>query len=87
MANDTRVLFCLIEGDTNLFEVTVSTGESICFLKEVIQEKRKNRLLRDVDAADLVLWKVSRFSRNYPVAVETLLAAQRTRIRKISENS
>ena len=67
MANDTRVLFCLIEGDTNPFEVTVSTGKSISFLKEVIQEKRKNGPLRDVDAADLVLWKVSRFSRNYPV--------------------
>jgi len=67
MANDTRVLFCLIQGDSNPFEVTVSTGKSISFLKEVIQEKRKNGPLRDVDAADLVLWKVSRFSRNYPV--------------------
>jgi hypothetical protein len=67
MANDTRVLFCLIEGDTNLFEVTVSTGKSISFLKEVIQEKRKYGPLRDVDAAGLVLWKVSRFSCNYPV--------------------
>ena len=67
MANDTRALFCLIQGDTNIFEVTVSTGKSISFLKEVIQKKRKNGALRDVDAADLVLWKVSRFSRNHPV--------------------
>ena len=67
MANDTRVLFCLIQGDTNIFRVTVSTGEDIGVLKEVIQEKRKNNALRDVDAADLVLWTVSHFLRNYPV--------------------
>ena len=67
MADDTRVLFCIIQGDTNLFEVTVSTGKSISFLKEVIQKKRKNGALRDVDAADLVLWKVSHFIRNHPV--------------------
>jgi Crinkler effector protein N-terminal domain len=67
MADDTRVLFCLIERDAKLFQVTVSTGESIAFLKKVIWEEGKNGPLRDVDAADLVLWKVSRFSRNYPV--------------------
>lgn len=63
MANDTCSLFCLIEGDTNPFQVTVSAGQSIYFLKEVILEQA----FRDVDAVDLVLWKVSRFSRNYPV--------------------
>ena len=62
MANDTRVLFCLIEGDTNPFEVTVSTDKSISFLKKVIWEECKNGYARD-----LVLWKVSRSSRNYPV--------------------
>jgi hypothetical protein len=66
MANDTRVLFCLIEGETNPFEVTVSTGKSIYFLKNVIWEECKNSPLR-FSARDLVLWKVSRFSRNYPV--------------------
>ena len=67
MANDTRVLFCLIQGETNPFRVTVSTGQGIFFLKEVIQEERKNRALRDVDAVDLVLWKVRHFHCNYPV--------------------
>ena len=67
MANDTRVLFCLIQGETDPFEVTVSTSKSISSLKGVIQEKCKNVALRDVDAADLVLWKVSHFLRNYPV--------------------
>ena len=67
MANDTRVLFCQIEGDTNPFEVTVPTGKSISFLKKVIWEECKYGALRDVDAAGLVLWMVSRFSHNYPV--------------------
>ena len=68
MENDTRVLFCLIEGDTDAFEVTVPTDRSIYFLKKVIQDACKNTL-RDVDAKYLVLWKVSasRCSRNYPV--------------------
>ena len=67
MANDTRVLFCLIQGETQLFKVTVSTGEDIYFLKKGIQERRKNRALCNVDARDLVLWKVSHFRHNYPV--------------------
>jgi len=67
MANDTRVFFCLIEGDTNPFEVTVPTGKSISFLKKVIWEECNNGPLRDINVRDLVLWKVSRFSRNYPV--------------------
>ena len=64
MENDTRVLSCLIEGS---FQVTVSIDKSIYFLKTVICEQRKNGPLRDVDPPALVLWKVSRFSRNYPV--------------------
>ena len=65
VANYTRMLFCLIEGDANPFEVTVSTDKSISILKQVIRDIRKNGPLRDVDAPRLVLWKVSRFSRNY----------------------
>lgn len=67
MANDTRVLVCLIEGDANLLEINVSTGKSIAFLKKVISEEAKNGPLRDVYAPALVLWKVSRFSCNYPI--------------------
>lgn len=70
MADDTRVLSCLIQGDTNIFEVTVSTGKSISFLKEVIQKKRKNGALRDVDAADLVLWKVGEPLYSQPFSLQ-----------------
>jgi len=64
MENDTRVLFCLIEGETNPFSVTISTDKNISILKQVIWDVCKN-VLRDVDAPYLVLWRVSRFSRNY----------------------
>ena len=67
MANDTRALFCLIQDDPNPFKVTVSTSETISSLSRAIREERKNGTLRDVDAVDLVLWKVRRFSRSYPV--------------------
>lgn len=63
MENDTRVLLGLIEGDPDPFEVTVPTDKSIAYLKQVIGEQ-----CRDVQyARQLVLWKVSRFSRNYLV--------------------
>ena len=67
MANDNHLLFCLIEGDTNPFEITVSTDRTISHLRDVIWEKRKTGALRDVDPVDLVLWMVSRFSCNYLV--------------------
>jgi len=67
MENDNRVLLCLIEGHAKLLEITVSTDKSIAFLKKVISEEAKDGPLRGVYAPDLVLWKVSRFSRNYPV--------------------
>src|SRR5258705_43192 len=59
MANDLhRVLWCLIQDDSNPFEVTAPVDASIGRLKELIWEKRKNGVLRGSDAADLALWKV-----------------------------
>jgi hypothetical protein len=49
MANDTRMLFSLIDSDYKLSEVDVSTDESISFLKKIIREEHNNSLLRDVD--------------------------------------
>ena len=54
-------LWCLVEGDSAPFPVTVSTGTHVAGLKELIHYKRKARILQDVDAADLTLWKVSTF--------------------------
>jgi hypothetical protein len=58
MTSDTRALWCLIEGDSTLFEVTAPVTASIHRLKQLIHEERKNGVLRKVDASDLVLWKV-----------------------------
>ena len=88
MENDTRVLFCLVEGDTNPFEVTVPAGRSISFLKEVIYEKINKGPLRDTfPASDLVLWKVIYFSRNFPLCNWLVLAAQQIHVLKTSQGS
>jgi hypothetical protein len=60
MTNDThRDLWCFIKGDPNAFEVTVPVDVSIGRLKKLVWEQRKNGALRENDAADLALLKVS----------------------------
>ena len=60
MINDThRDLWCFIKGDPNAFEVTAPVDASIARLKKLVWEQRKNGVLREIDAADLVLLKVS----------------------------
>ena len=60
MTNDThRDLWCFIKGDPNAFEVTAPINASIARLKKLVWEQRKNGVLRGIDAADLVLLKVS----------------------------
>ena len=77
MTDDTsRVLFCLIEGDSRPFKVTPNKGD-ILDLKDLI---RKNGVLRNVLAKDLVLWKVGLFNNlNINLNSLTLSAAPRTR--------
>jgi len=61
MANAThRELWCLIKGDSIAFRVTPLGKAGIDDLKGLVREPCKNGILRDVDAKDLVLWKVSR---------------------------
>lgn len=60
MANDPcRVFWCLIKGDSKAFEVTVPVNASVNRLKTLVLEQRKNGVLQGIDAAVLVLWKVS----------------------------
>ena len=52
-------LMCLIAGESSVFiGVTPKENEDIYDLRELIKEKGKNRVFRDVDAIDLTLWKV-----------------------------
>ena len=60
MANDpSHVLCCLIKDDSNPFKVTAPVNASIIDLKNLVWEERKHGVLQDIDAVDLVLWKVS----------------------------
>jgi hypothetical protein len=56
-------LSCLIKGDCTVFDVNVPSESKVTALKELVHEKRKRGLLREVDPADLVLLKVSSFKR------------------------
>jgi Crinkler effector protein N-terminal domain len=80
------MLFCLLEGDTVPFSVEVSSDTNIFSLKKSIRSEHNFRLLRGVDAVDLVLWKVSRFT-SIQFAAETLLAAQQTPVRNTCGDS
>jgi hypothetical protein len=64
LGDDDLRLFCIIEGETEVFPIDVK-GPSwrnpkfmVGDLKEKIQEERKNGPLHGVDAHSLVLWKV-----------------------------
>ena len=60
MTNDThRDLWCCIKDDPNVFEVTALVDANIGQLKKLVWEQRKNGALQEIDAADLVLLKVS----------------------------
>jgi hypothetical protein len=60
MANDThRVLWCLIKGESIPFEVIAPANASIYQLKKLIRVEKENGALQDVDAANLMLGKVS----------------------------
>ena len=76
MMSDTRTLWCLIEGDTTTFGVTAPVTTSIHLLKKLVLEECKNGVLRNVDARDLVLWKVCMLSRSCQRCGSRVLTAQ-----------
>ena len=51
-------LWYLVERDATPFEVTAPVNANINRLKELVHEKRKNGVFSNVDASDLILWKV-----------------------------
>ena len=57
-SDDQYVLNCLVKGDKNVFPVIISRDAYIDQLTELIYEKRKKGLFRDIDPADLALLKV-----------------------------
>ena len=62
MTNDDKYrLTCLVESDKNAFPIVISRDADIDQLTELIYEKRKKGLFRDIDPADLSLLKVCKF--------------------------
>jgi hypothetical protein len=60
-SDDKYTLNCLVEGDKNVFLIRISRDAYIDRLTELIYEKRKKGLFRDIDPADLTLLKVCKF--------------------------
>jgi hypothetical protein len=58
-----RTLWCLIEGESTPFGVTAPANAIIEDLKKLIHQEKEKGILRDINAVDLVLWKVSSFYR------------------------
>jgi hypothetical protein len=57
-SDDKYILNCLVEGDKNVFLVLISRDAYVDQLTDLIYEKRKKCLFRDIDPADLTLLKV-----------------------------
>jgi len=62
---DELTLWCLIEGDSEPFEIEVPPSVSIANLKDHIHKKGINVAKHPVLAKDLVLWKVL-YSKSLP---------------------
>jgi hypothetical protein len=60
---DQYKLFCLIEGDSSPFFVTITGRSPIADLKALVHQQAKNGVLRNVDAKDLILLKASSSER------------------------
>jgi hypothetical protein len=62
IADDTiHTLWCLVEGDSTPFKITAPPNIDIDDLKKLVRENKDKSSLRDVNASDLVLFKVSPF--------------------------
>ncbi|KAG0195374.1 hypothetical protein BGX31_006341, partial [Mortierella sp. GBA43] len=55
--NDLR-LFCILEGESTPFPVTIDSDKTVGDLKDAIKTKKSN-YLASIDADQLTLWKVS----------------------------
>ena len=64
--NSTFRLWCIVGGnsqgsDSQPFQVTVPTNNNIFELKQHIYEEIKNGIPSNINAKDLILWKVSSY--------------------------
>jgi hypothetical protein len=60
MADDAhREFYGLVEGERLAFRVTASVDNDVEDMKKLVQLEKKRGPLRDIDAAALILWKVT----------------------------
>ena len=52
------ILYCVVDGQSTPFPVEISSAKTVGHLKHAIKDENANEL-RDVDAKQLTLWKVS----------------------------
>ncbi|KAG0009094.1 hypothetical protein BGZ80_002746 [Entomortierella chlamydospora] len=58
MTSEKVKLFCILEGDSTAFKVTVALDDDVDDLKKAIK-KEKSKTLSDIDASDLILWRIA----------------------------
>jgi hypothetical protein len=64
-------LWCLIEGTSSVFKVSVSMGEDVDELKVAIKERKANKL-KDFDADNLRLFKVCHLPASVQLVAQQL---------------
>ena len=85
-----RILWCIVGGESSLFDVITPANTSINQLKEQIHKKKENAF-RDVDPNMLTLYKVSSFNQflrfSLCILTEWLLTPNRsTLVSKVAIN-
>jgi len=61
--NTNLILYCLIDVNTTPFRVSCPPNTDVYDMKTLIHEAGKHGALRNIDAKDLVIWKVSKVMR------------------------
>lgn len=59
-----RKLLCLVQDDSIPFMVTTSSNNRIFELQQLVYNQKDKGVLQDVNASDLILWKVSSFQKS-----------------------
>jgi len=67
MDNNTIELFCLVEGDTTVFPVTIAIDDHVSSLKKLVHQNGVDNMKIPVLPKDLTLWKL-----NEPVLIKPI---------------
>ena len=71
MASNLLTLFCLVDGEATPFSVDIDTSKTVDHLKKAIKAEKTNDL-SDVNADELILWRVSIPDSGVPVPLDSM---------------